>query len=45
MDSGARGRGLDPHSGHRVAPLCKIHLTPKKGTGNIQEEVAPSRPD
>ena len=29
-DSGARGRGFDPHSGRRVVSLSKIHLTPKK---------------
>ena len=26
----ARGRGFDPHSGHRVVSLSKIHLPPKK---------------
>ena len=25
-DSGARGRGFDPHSGCRVVSLSKIHL-------------------
>ena len=44
-DSGARGRGLDPHSGPRVVSLSKIHLPPKKSTGNTQEAVAPSRHD
>ena len=34
-DSGARGRGFDPHSGHRVVSLSKIHLHPKR-TGNTQ---------
>ena len=29
-DSGARGQGLDPHSGRRVVSLSKIHLPPKK---------------
>ena len=29
-DSGARGRGFDPHSGRRVESLRKIHLPPKK---------------
>ena len=29
-DSGARGRGFDPHSGRRVVSLSKIHLPPKK---------------
>ena len=29
-DSGARGRGFNPHSGHRVVSLRKIHLPPKK---------------
>ena len=28
-DSGARGRGFDPHSGRRVVSLSKIHLPPK----------------
>ena len=37
MDSGARGRGFDPHSGHRVVSLSKTHLPPKS-TGNTQEE-------
>ena len=27
-DSGARGRGFNPHSGCRVVSLSKIHLTP-----------------
>ena len=40
-DSGARGRGIDPHSGCRVVSLNKILLIPKS-TGNIQEAVAPS---
>ena len=30
LDSGARGWGFDPHSGHRVVSLSKIHLPPKK---------------
>ena len=29
-DSGARGWGLDPHSGRRVVSLSKIHLPPRK---------------
>ena len=29
-DSGARGRGFDPHSGRRVVSLSKIHLLPQK---------------
>ena len=29
-DSGARGGGFDPHSGHCVVSLSKIHLPPKK---------------
>ena len=29
-DSGARGRGFDPHTGRRVVSLSKIHLPPKK---------------
>ena len=29
-DSGARGRGSDPHSGYRVVSLSKIHLPLKK---------------
>ena len=29
-DSGARGRGFDPHSGRRVVSLSKIHSPPKK---------------
>ena len=28
-DSGARGRGFDPHSGRHVVSLSKIHLPPK----------------
>ena len=28
-DSGASGRGFDPHSGRRVVSLSKIHLPPK----------------
>ena len=43
-DSGARGRGFDPHSGRRVVSLSKIHFLPKS-TGNTQEAVAPSRHD
>ena len=29
-DSGARGQGLDRHSGRQVVSLSKIHLPPKK---------------
>ena len=29
-DSGARGRGFDPHSGCHVVSLSKIHFSPKK---------------
>ena len=29
-DSGARGRGFDPHSSRLVVPLSKIHLPPEK---------------
>ena len=29
-DSGVRGRGFDPHSGHHVVSLSKIHLPAKK---------------
>ena len=29
-DSRARGRGFNPHSGHRVVSLSKIHLPSKK---------------
>ena len=29
-DSGARGRGFDPHSGRRVVSLSKMDLPPKK---------------
>ena len=43
-DSGARGRGFNPHSGRRVVSLSKIHLPPKS-TGNTQEAVAPNRHD
>ena len=39
-DSGARGRGIDPHSGRRVVSLSKTHVLPKS-TGNTQEAVAP----
>ena len=42
--SGARGWGFDPHAGHCVVSLSKIHLPPKS-TGNTQEAVAPSRHD
>ena len=35
-DSGARGRGFDPHSGRRVVSLSKIHLLPKS-TGYTQD--------
>ena len=34
-DSGARGRGFDPHSGRRVVSLSKLHLPPKS-TGQNQ---------
>ena len=30
FDSRARGRGFDPHSGHHVVSLSKIHFPPKK---------------
>ena len=30
LDSGARGRGFDPHSCLRIVSLSKIHLPPKK---------------
>ena len=30
LDSGARGREFDPHSGRRVVSLSKIHFHPKK---------------
>ena len=43
-DSGARGQGLDPHSGRRVVSLSKINLPPKS-TGTTQEAVASSRHD
>ena len=43
-DSEARGQGFDPHSGHCVVSLSKIHLPPKS-TANTQEAVAPSRHD
>ena len=43
-DSGARGRGFDPNSGHRVVSLSRTHLPPKS-TGNTQEAVAPSQHD
>ena len=43
-DSEARGRGFDPHSGHLVVSLSKIHLPPKS-TGNTEEAMAPSRHD
>ena len=29
-DSGARGQGLEAHSGRRVVSLSKMHLPPKK---------------
>ena len=29
-DSGARGRGFNPHSGRRVVSLSNLHLPPKK---------------
>ena len=32
-------------SGRRVVSLSKIHLPPKKSTGNTQEAVAPSPHD
>ena len=44
-DSGARGRGFDPHSGRRVVSLSKIHLLPKSTVINTQEAPAPSRYD
>ena len=37
-ESGARGRGFDPHSGRPVVSLSKIHLLPKR-TGNTKEAV------
>ena len=43
-DSGSRGRGFEPHSGRRVVSLSKTYLPPR-GTGNIQEAVAPSQHD
>ena len=43
-DTGARGRGFDPYSGHRVVSMSKIHLPPKS-TGDTQEAVASSRHD
>ena len=43
-ESGARGRGFDPHSGHRVVSLRKTHLPPRS-TGNTQEAVAASQHD
>ena len=43
-DSGARGRGFDPHSGRSVVSLSKIHV-PHKNTGNTQKAVALSRHD
>ena len=43
-DSGAGGRGFDPHSGRRVVSLNKTHLLPNS-TGNTQEAVAPSQHD
>ena len=33
LDSGAGGRGFDPHSGRRVVSLSKIRLSPPKSTG------------
>ena len=30
LDSGARSRGFDPHSGRHVVSLSKIHLPPRK---------------
>ena len=36
--------GFDPHSGHSLVSLSKIHLLPKS-TGNTQEAVAQSRHD
>ena len=44
LDSGARGRGFDPHSGHHVVSLSKIYLLPQS-TGNTQEAMFPSRHD
>ena len=43
-DSGARGKGFDPHSGRRVVSLSKKHL-PSKSTDNNQEAVVLSRHD
>ena len=43
-DSGARGRGFDPHSGRRVVSLSNLHLLPKS-TDNTQEVMAPSEHD
>ena len=43
-DTGARGRGFDPNSGHRVVSLSKIHL-PLKSTGGTQEAEASFRHD
>ena len=44
LDSGARGWGFNPHSGHCVVSLSKTHLPPKS-TGKSQEAVAPSQHD
>ena len=42
--SGARGRGLDPHAVRRVVSLSKSNLL-LKGTGNTKEAVALYRHD
>ena len=44
VDCGARGRGFEPHSGHRVVSLSKAHLL-SKSTGNTQEAVVLSQHD
>ena len=38
LDSGARGRRIDPHSGSRVVSLSKTHLLPKS-TGYTKEAL------
>ena len=42
--AGARDRGFDAHSCHRVVSLSKTYLPPKS-TGNTHEAVAPSKHD
>ena len=42
-DSGARGRGFDPHSGRCI--LEQETFTSQKSTDNTQEAMAPSRHD